>query len=156
MTFDPLILKVAVAFIIGITFAHVIELTVPDPQPKICKMKPVTVKQVGRTVAAREKPRPTAPCKYGELIAKYWPKSEWKTACEIAKAESNLNPKAIGDREIYPHSYGLFQVRAFSSRGTGKQLLNPDYNVRVAARLYKSGGYTHWSVCRKGIVKCWR
>lgn len=67
-------------------------------------------------------------------------------ALRVANCESSMNPSAIGDRNLFPSSYGLFQVRAFPERGTPAQLLNPDFNIDFAYRLSQGGtNWSHWT-----------
>jgi len=64
--------------------------------------------------------------------------------------ESGGNPNAVGDKNLNPHSYGLFQIRGFKSRGTIEQLLQPAYNIDYAYKLYQSSGKrfgVHWVRC---------
>jgi len=87
------------------------------------------------------------------LIQKYFPKEEWNNAYRVMMGESGGRPGAIGDNypirgKLIP-SYGLFQIRGFPDRGTPEQLLDPDYNVRYAAQLWKSQGWNPWTVARK-------
>ncbi len=70
-------------------------------------------------------------------------------ALKIAKCESNLDPHAIGDRGIDPHSYGLFQIRAykpnspFRFRPLPEQLLDIDINIATAVKISNNG--TNWN-----------
>lgn len=69
-------------------------------------------------------------------------------ALKIVKCESNFNPKAIGDRGLDPHSYGLFQIRAYKANSVFKYrpsievLLNEDSNIQWALKI--SGNGTNW------------
>lgn len=64
----------------------------------------------------------------------------------IAKCESGLNPKAIGDKHLNPHSYGLFQIRGFKSRPPVDVLMTVDGNIDAGYKLYDAGtGLRHWS-----------
>lgn len=72
---------------------------------------------------------------------------EWRTAVAIAHCESSLNEKAIGDQHLDPPSIGVFQIRAFSQRGTPEQLLNFEYNIRFAHQLYLEQDWKPWFNC---------
>jgi len=92
------------------------------------------------------------------LIQKYFPQQEWENARKVMMGESGGRWYAIGDDypirgEVRP-SYGLFQIRHFANRGTKDQLLNPEYNVRKAAEMWKAQGWSPWTVSRKlGLIK---
>ena len=72
------------------------------------------------------------------------------TALRIAQCESGIRADAIGDTGIYPHSYGVFQIRALEGRPSPEQLLNPIVNVDYAYNLWKSQGWIPWT-CAKII-----
>lgn len=75
--------------------------------------------------------------------------SKGEEAIKIATCESGLRSNAIGDKNLNPSSYGLFQIRGFSNRGTTEQLLNPEYNIQKAYQISGGGGsWKAWS-CAK-------
>ena len=92
-------------------------------------------------------PSPTFASALG-LIQKYFPKDQWQNALAVARGESGLNPKAIGDN--YPirgqtiPSYGVFQIRGLPGRPPKEQLLDPEFNIKYAASLYKAQGWRPW------------
>jgi hypothetical protein len=111
-------------------------------------------------------PTPTPEPIRPQVIAKVEPTQKWskeqisnriievfgensESALKIAQCESGVRDNAIGDRSLNPSSYGIFQIRAFSSRGTPEQLLDAEYNIQYAYRM--SGGGTNWSAwtCKK-------
>jgi hypothetical protein len=67
--------------------------------------------------------------------------------------ESAGNPGAVGDQYkiagVYAPSYGYFQIRALKGRPSGKQLLDPEFNVKYAAKLWKAEGWKPWTAARK-------
>jgi hypothetical protein len=73
----------------------------------------------------------------------------YENALKIAQCESGVRDNAIGDKNLNPSSYGIFQIRAFSNRGTPEQLLDPEYNIQFAYRM--SGGGINWGAwtCKK-------
>lgn len=88
-----------------------------------------------------------------ELITeKFGDKS--KIALAVARCESGLRENAIGDTHIYPHSYGVFQVRAFPNRPTVDDLLTAEKNIDYAYTLSKGGTtWLHWTCFTKGYYK---
>lgn len=91
------------------------------------------------------------------LIKKYFPEDQWDNAIKVMQGESGGNPKAVGDQypikgEIRP-SYGLFQIRTFPGRPSSRALLDPETNVKFAAKMWKEQGWNPWTAARKlGIV----
>lgn len=75
-------------------------------------------------------------------------------ALALSYCESGLRPDAIGDHAIsyvengieYGKSYGLFQIRYLPGRPKPEQLLNPDFNVKFAKKMYDAQGGSPWSV----------
>lgn len=119
---------------------------VGHPQPVQQRVKPVEPKN-----------HPKGCDNYVALVRKY----DWnhRIAINIMRAESmGCNPSAVGDNYpingIHAVSCGLFQIRTLAGRPSCKALKNPALNVKVAYRLYKSGGWRHWSVCRT-VVRCY-
>jgi len=77
-----------------------------------------------------------------------------RSACAIAKAESNGRPLAFnGDRQTGDSSYGVFQINMIGELGPDRrkkfdlnsnaELFNPVTNAEVALHMTKSG--TDWS-----------
>lgn len=99
---------------------------------------------------------------YRNLAKKYFPNSP-NTALAVMKAESGCNPTAVGDGHLqyvqdgntYGMSCGLMQVRSLPGRPTCAEMQNPEANIQYAAKLYASGGWSHWSVCKTGKVQCY-
>lgn len=81
-----------------------------------------------------------------------------KLAVAIAKAESGLNPNAVGDKHIefvkngkvMGHSCGLFQVRVLEGRPDCESLKNPEKNLEFARKLYEKAGWKPWSAFSNG------
>jgi hypothetical protein len=79
-------------------------------------------------------------------------------AIAIAKAESGLNPEAVGDLHItfekdgklMGMSCGLFQVRILEGRPDCETLKDPETNVRYAKALYDKSGFQPWSAYTSG------
>lgn len=85
-------------------------------------------------------------------------------AVAIAKAESNLNPSAVGDKrlvsETWGPSIGLWQIRSLHThRGTGKErdatrLHDPAFNARAMRIISSNGTYWRpWSVWLHGTYE---
>lgn len=78
----------------------------------------------------------------------------------IAKAESNLNPKAYNPEWHYKDgkkycqgSFGLFQVACINYKGNPEDLFDPEVNIEVAKKVLSTQGVKAWGVCQKK-VKC--
>lgn len=95
------------------------------------------------------------------LIKKYFPADQIQNAYNVMKGESGGRADAVGDNypidtgngpETIP-SYGLFQIRGLPGRPAPQQLVDPEFNVKYAADLYKHSGWNPWSAARKlGLV----
>jgi hypothetical protein len=71
-------------------------------------------------------------------------------AVAIARCESSLNPSAIGDLNINPHSYGVFQIRGLKGRPAPEKLLDADLNIDYAFQMSGGGkNWKAWSCSRK-------
>ena len=70
-------------------------------------------------------------------------------ALAVAKCESNFRPSAIGDRNLNPASYGIFQIRAFPGRPSPEELLDAEYNIDYAYHLWQTQGWAPWTCARK-------
>lgn len=70
---------------------------------------------------------------------------EEKLAVAVAKCESQLDPKRIGDKHMSKWSYGLFQVNQTWHPYSEATLLNPDENIRIAKEIRDKGGWKRWS-----------
>jgi hypothetical protein len=68
-----------------------------------------------------------------------------EVAIMIANCESRLNPQAVGDRQLNPPSFGLFQIRAFDGRAPVEELLTVEGNCKEAKRIFDAEGFTPWS-----------
>lgn len=91
-------------------------------------------------------------------IKKYFPEEEWGRAYKVAMGESGGRVGAVGDkypiRGVLAPSYGYFQIRALPGRPSPKELLDPEFNVKYASDLFKSQGWSPWTVARNlGYVK---
>ncbi len=80
------------------------------------------------------------------------------TAVAIAKAESGMRSNAIGDHAIafyqdgieYGKSYGVFQIRHLPGRPSPADLLNAEFNIDYAYKLFMRSGFTPWSAYTNG------
>ena len=91
------------------------------------------------------------------LILKYFPQEQWQNAYNVMMGESGGRADAIGDNfpidtgrgpEIIP-SYGLFQIRGLPGRPASDQLINPEFNVKYAADLWRQEGWRPWTAAKK-------
>lgn len=70
-----------------------------------------------------------------------------KVAAAIAMAESGGNPGAISSTG----DYGLWQINARSwPQFDSRRLLEPAYNARAMATIYKGSGWTPWATYKNG------
>ena len=83
-------------------------------------------------------------------------------AIAIAKAESGLNPEAVGDLHItfekdgklMGMSCGTFQIRVLEGRPDCETLKDLRKNVEYAKRIYEArGDFTAWSTYNNGAYK---
>ena len=72
-------------------------------------------------------------------------------AINIASCESGLISNRISGVDRNPGSYGLFQIRGLTGRGSIEQLLDGEYNIQMAYKI--SGKGETWS---KAWVNCAR
>lgn len=83
---------------------------------------------------------------------------KWGTECKVAiavmKAESQGDPRRIGDKHLtfwkegreYGASYGLFQLRDLPGRFNNPQdMLDEDKNIDYAYAMYQKSGWRPWS-----------
>jgi len=74
---------------------------------------------------------------------------EGDLACAVAKCESMLNPIIVGDKHMTKHSYGIFQINRTWHDYTPEQLIDPDFNIKIAKEIKDNGGWNRWS-CYSG------
>ncbi len=83
-------------------------------------------------------------------IIKHFPECP-EIAIAIAKAESRLNPQAIGYNTNGSIDRGLFQIN--SIHGLGEELYNYRTNIQVARKIYEKRGWSAWSAYTNGSYK---
>jgi len=94
-----------------------------------------------------------------QLVEKYFPRDQVDNALRVMAGESGGEWWKIGDDYIIPGdiseqmgkplpSYGLFQIRSFPERPNKDTLMDPEQNVKYAAKLYKDRGWGQWTVAR--------
>lgn len=83
------------------------------------------------------------------LIKRYFG-DDWKIAYAVARAESGLRCGAVGDTGLNPSSYGVFQIRGFSTRPPIEDLLDCEKNIAYAAQMQKWQGWSPWSAYTNG------
>ena len=77
-------------------------------------------------------------------------------AYNVMIAESGGNPSSVNPTDHHKGclgSFGLYQLACL--HGTKEELLDPKKNTEIAYELWKREGWSPWSVCTKGIVKCY-
>ncbi len=124
-------------------FSIVLEKNSPNPlivkQKKLIQIKPIADKP--KIVVANGKQEIT-----NEICRYNWNDEQ---ALRVAMCESGIREEAIGDKHIYPHSYGVFQIRALSGRPAPAQLLDYKTNINYAYQLWQSQGWYPWTCARK-------
>lgn len=86
------------------------------------------------------------------------------TATAIARAESGMNPSAVGDTSLtdgkWGPSVGLWQIRSLNAdRGTGRprdasRLKDPEFNARAMVTISGHGAnWGPWSVYKSGAYR---
>lgn len=80
---------------------------------------------------------------YRGLVSQY----DWDTDLMLAimRAESGCNPMAINgadNHRVCLGSYGLFQIGCVHFKG--EDMHDPETNIRLAYRIYKSQGLNAW------------
>ena len=76
---------------------------------------------------------------------------EWRVAYAVAMAESGMNPEAVGDKHCAKPSIGLFQINKIYHDHTTEDLMNPEYNIKVAKEISSKGrGWENWTTYRNG------
>lgn len=112
----------------------------PTPQPKIAVVSPV---------GSCEQYRP--------IVEKY----SWSTAAAMlimdVESEGGLIPNGNCDpNAISPtNDHGLFQIHNGLAL-YGQQIYEPAFNTSIAYNVkYLHGGFSHWTTCKNGVIKCW-
>ena len=78
--------------------------------------------------------------------------SEWQIAYEIAKLESNLNPKAVSRT----NDIGLMQIHCpiwcKFFKVSPEDLKDPETNIRLAKVIRDRSGWTAWTTYTRYIL----
>lgn len=93
---------------------------------------------------------------YSGLVEKYFPQKEVPTMMKVMQAESGCNTAAHNWADKHRTclgSHGLFQVGCVHGESP-TQLEDPEFNVKVAAQVWRSQGYKAWGVCITRKVNC--
>lgn len=97
-----------------------------------------------------------------DCIKKYFPEDP-EIAWAVFKAESKLNPNAVGYNCVYgpnitsckvadrllavSYDCGIAQVHSYDGK-CKKKMFDIETNLQEARKLYESGGWKHWYVWR--------
>lgn len=92
------------------------------------------------------------------LVKKYFGKHT-DDLLTVMLCESQGRPDAIGDRHLaykkngieYGASYGLLQIRYLPGRPNPEKLLDPEFNIKYGAEIFKAQGFRPWS-CRRALA----
>jgi len=80
-------------------------------------------------------------------------KEDSRIAVAVAKCESSLNPKRIGDTDRRFFSYGLFQINQEWWNYSAETLLSADENIRIAYEIFLKHGWWKWSCFSQNYYK---
>jgi len=70
-------------------------------------------------------------------------------AVRVAKAESNLNPKAVNVNTTGSTDRGLYQINTqYHPEVTDAQAFNPEFSARFFAQAFKNGHLDWWNTTR--------
>lgn len=81
-----------------------------------------------------------------QIICKYFG-DECNLATRVFKAESGLNPNAIGD---HGSSLGIAQINRPHWGKVSCNLLEPECNIKLAKAIRDDSGWWAWSVYKNG------
>ena len=86
------------------------------------------------------------------LVVHHFPPGERMTALAVAWGESRHNPSARNDsRPWREQSYGYFQININAHDITEEQALDPEFNVRFAAELWRQYGWSPWLIMSRKL-----
>lgn len=74
-------------------------------------------------------------------------------AVAVAQCESHMDASREGDMQMEKHSYGLFQINQTWHPYSKETLVNPDENIKIARKIFDSGGWNRWSCYRFGYYE---
>jgi soluble lytic murein transglycosylase-like protein len=84
-----------------------------------------------------------------DLVSAHFSSSQVETAMRVLRCESGGNPNALnsssGASGLFQHLAKYWTERSTKAGIPGADIFDPVANVRVAAWLQKSGGWTHWT-----------
>lgn len=101
------------------------------------------------------KKKKVATNQYDGLFQKYFGNS-WRTAKAIGICESGLNPTAFnGNAQTGDNSHGIMQINRMGklarTRPSRAWLINPENNIKYAAKMYKASGWRPWKNCARRV-----
>jgi hypothetical protein len=121
----------------------------PDPRTQLLDPSPSQPNQHNQSnpTTFSQQFNPKAP--YADLIQKYFPPEAWAQAQAIMATESGMRADAHnGNSNTGDDSWGLYQINRYGnlakSRPTVDKLVDPDFNVKYAADMYKRRGWADW------------
>ena len=82
------------------------------------------------------------------LVEAYFPAEQVPTAMRVMACESGGNPSAVSptdDHGLMQHHYKYWVGRSTKAGYPGGDVYDPTTNVAVAAWLWRTGGWTHWT-----------
>lgn len=129
---------------------------VPAPRPRTrVGVVRAHVESAAQPPALRRRPAPTTPAGEVALIHRFFPKSQWTNAVHVAACESHFHYWERATDSNGTHDWGVFQLNDGGTlqetlRLTGQNpanlnlALNPVWNVRAAAALYRRDAWHQW------------
>ena len=83
------------------------------------------------------------------LVEAYFPPSEVDRALSIIRCESGGDPRAFNRRSraagLFQHLLKYWEKRSAAAGWSGADPFDPTANVAVAAWLWRTGGWGHWT-----------
>ena len=130
----------------------------PEPTQIPAEVAPVedikvkTIEHTNTKISKR-----TGDCEqYRAIVERYFPSKEVNIMLRVISAESGCNATAHNWKDKHKTcmgSHGLFQIGCVHGYSPD-QLEDPEFNIKVAAQVWKTQGYKAWGVCTRHKVNC--
>lgn len=88
--------------------------------------------------------------KIERLIYETFGQENFKVAVAVAKAESQLNPQAVGKNRNGTTDCGVFQINSIHKL---ENCTDPETNIRCAYEMFQKSGWTPWVAYKTGAYQ---